>query len=727
MTTNAPADVLSGGRELRLDRMGQWVVEANQRLRPADGWLTALLLALNLMVVVWSVEKADWVSTPSLAFLILLATATGLVLSRIPVWGALILPLGLALGVLVITWQLTSYGAGSLALTDSADLWQRLGQWYTAAKSGDINLDIVPFAFALMSLTWLLGYLAAWMLFRYGRFWWAFILGGAGLLSNLTYLPDEASTDLLLYLFTALLLVARVQSVRRRLEWKRRSVDFDHHLGLLSIVDSLILAVVALSLAFMLPARGALEPTNTAYEYMRSPLGNLEDDFNRLFAGLPARRPIPYRVWDDVAPFQGTLQPTTTPVLQVNAEKPIYWKARTYGTYTHQGWISENTVVKPIGWLPTYAAPGYYQSRLEVSYSVTPNYTSRTLFVGGQIVGADRQVRIESYESPTYTINLTGAEVAEALPPPLALAASSLRQALQAGGPSPSRSSLEAGFAWDFRLVQLVTERGLIKQAVLAEVLPEPPDVLSVRAIKGTAKARQTYQVTSSVSIATPEELSGDGTEYPTWALARYTQLPQDLPQRVRDLAAQLTAGAATPYHEARAIEDYLRTLPYDLNVVAPPYRSDGVDHFLFTLRRGYSEYFASAMVVLLRSQGIPARLATGYTTGDKVPDQDVYIVTDSHSHGWVEVFFPGYGWVPFEPTPGAALPSVSATEGGEEELPETGSGGALEDDDLLFEDDFFLLEGATFSRSRKVGWTGCAMPFPGYHPSWACWRFLGL
>ena len=165
MTTNAPADVLSGGRELRLDRMGQWVVEANQRLRPADGWLTALLLALNLMVVVWSVEKADWVSTPSLAFLILLATATGLVLSRIPVWGALILPLGLALGVLVITWQLTSYGAGSLALTDSADLWQRLGQWYTAAKSGDINLDIVPFAFALMSLTWLLGYLAAWMLF----------------------------------------------------------------------------------------------------------------------------------------------------------------------------------------------------------------------------------------------------------------------------------------------------------------------------------------------------------------------------------------------------------------------------------------------------------------------------------------------------------------------------------------------------------------------------------
>ena len=62
-------------------------------------------------------------------------------------------------------------------------------------------------------------------------------------------------------------------------------------------------------------------------------------------------------------------------------------------------------------------------------------------------------------------------------------------------------------------------------------------------------------------------------------------------------------------------------------------------------------------MTVLLRTQGIPARMVTGYTVGNQVPDYDIYVVTDSHSHGWVEVFFPSYGWISFEPTPGATIP----------------------------------------------------------------------
>ena len=90
-----------------------------------------------------------------------------------------------------------------------------------------------------------------------------------------------------------------------------------------------------------------------------------------------------------------------------------------------------------------------------------------------------------------------------------------------------------------------------------------------------------------------------------------------------------------------------------------PAFDKDGVDHFLFTLKEGYSEYFGSSMSVLLRTVGVPARLAVGYTTGDRIGDQDIFAVTDSHSHAWVEVYFPGFGWIPFEPTPGEALPSV--------------------------------------------------------------------
>ena len=99
--------------------------------------------------------------------------------------------------------------------------------------------------------------------------------------------------------------------------------------------------------------------------------------------------------------------------------------------------------------------------------------------------------------------------------------------------------------------------------------------------------------------------------------------------------------------------------MTYDLEIDPPPYGADGVDHFLFDQRRGYSEYFGSAMVVMLRSVGIPARMVTGYSVGDKLADEDVYLVKDNHSHGWAEVFFPRYGWIPFEPTPGKDLPET--------------------------------------------------------------------
>ena len=207
---------------------------------------------------------------------------------------------------------------------------------------------------------------------------------------------------------------------------------------------------------------------------------------------------------------------------------------------------------------------------------------------------------------------------------------------------------------------------GRVTGVTVVETLPIRPDVLAVRSPEGKIKAGENYQITSSVSVASPRELRSAGTRYPAWAVMKYTQLPEDLPQRVRDLGEQLTAESETPYDMAKAIEVYLAQFPYKLQVSPPPFNADGVDHFLFTLRQGYSEYFASSMAVLLRSVGVPTRLATGYTQGDKLPDQDIYLVTDSHSHAWVEVYFPGYGWVSFEPTPGGELPnpSLAAQEG---------------------------------------------------------------
>ncbi len=628
-----------------------------QVFRPGDGWFAVGLLALNLMTIVWSVQRADWVATPNLAYLILLGLLTSLLLFRIPIWAVLLLPVGAALGLLIVVWQITSFQAEGMQLASAAELWERLDLWWSAAKAGTINIDQVPFAFGLMSATWLSGYLAGWVFFRYRNFWGVFILGGAGILSNLTYLPDTASVDLAIYLFSALLLVGRVQAVRRRQEWRRRNFQYDGHLGWLALSDTILIGLAVMILAYLLPVGRSWDPANGVYEVGRSPLLRWEEDFNRLFAGLPARRAMPYRIWGDSLAFQGTINPTNNPVLQVNSPVPMYWKARTYGTYTPKGWVSSGTVLKEIDWTPSYSAPHSYLQRFEVNYTVTPNYASKNLFAGGQVISVDQDAQVETYDSPSYTIDFQNPSLSSVSHPTLLLAALNLERSYQLSGGSISDSAIEQELPDGLALSGVKRDQGVLLEVTLAEVLPELPDSLSLRATGAKIKKGQTYQITSSVSLASPDELRRAGVNYPIWATEKYTQLPPELPQRVHDLAQRWTAGYSTPYDKAKAIESNLKTFNYNLVIDPPPYQADGVDYFLFDLREGYSEYFGSAMTVLLRSQGIPARLATGYTVGDKVRDQEIYIVNDSHSHAWVEAFFPGYGWIAFEPTPGELIP----------------------------------------------------------------------
>ncbi len=658
MATTSQAGAVANGRGFTVEPIGRAAVWLWRYGRPPDGWATVFLLALNLMVVVWSVERADWVPTPNLVALILIAMLTGLVLSRIPVWGVLLLPLGLAIGVWVITAQLTGFEGEGVELATAGELYDRLNLWFVAAQTGSISIDRVPFAYALMSLTWMAGYFAAWVFFRYGSFWAVFVLGGAGLLSNLTFLPSEGSVYMGIYLLTALLLVARIQAVRRLRQWRARGFQADSHLGILSLSDSVVVAFFVLLVAFLfIPTGRFWGPAHDVYEYMRSPLVQYEEDFNRLFAGLPARKPLPYRIWGDVMAFQGTINPTTTPVLQVESPVAMYWKARSYGTYTPKGWKSEETVVQPTDWTPTHSAPQPYEKRFEVTHTLTPNYRTRNLFAGGQVISSDRDVRIETYDSPVYDLDLSGPLQLGQTYPKLELATINLDRALRESGPTASRSQLAQALPSGLNLVDVERDGDWVQNVSVAEILPEQPDTLSLRTAGKEFKQGETYEVTASVSLATPEDLRLAGLDYPTWALAKYTALPPEVPQRVRVLGRELTASAETPYDKAKAIEAYLKTLPYSLSIQPPPYDADGVDYFLFEQKTGYSEYFASAMTVLLRTQGIPARMVTGYTVGDQVPEHDIYVVTDSHSHGWVEVFFPSYGWISFEPTPGAIIP----------------------------------------------------------------------
>ena len=175
----------------------------------------------------------------------------------------------------------------------------------------------------------------------------------------------------------------------------------------------------------------------------------------------------------------------------------------------------------------------------------------------------------------------------------------------------------------------------------------------------GMQTGKSDYVVQSLFSVADETSLRKAGEAYPGWVAKRYLAIPAEVPSRVKELAIQLTAADPTPYDRARAIEGYLRqNYPYTLDVPHPPANQDLVDYFLFDLRKGYCDYFASAMVILARAAGIPARLAIGYASGTYNENSGRFIVTQADAHSWVEVYFPGIGWVPFEPT--AGLPPIN-------------------------------------------------------------------
>ena len=164
------------------------------------------------------------------------------------------------------------------------------------------------------------------------------------------------------------------------------------------------------------------------------------------------------------------------------------------------------------------------------------------------------------------------------------------------------------------------------------------------------------YQAISDIAQPSAPELRRTGTVYPTYLDPVYTRLPSSLDPRIPQLARQITASANNSYDKALALETYLRSnYQYTLQL-SRTVPHDPLANFLFERRQGHCEYFASSMAVMLRSLGIPARLVNGFRTGEFNDLTSQYVVRASNAHAWVEVFFPGRGWIAFDPTPGVSM-----------------------------------------------------------------------
>lgn len=164
---------------------------------------------------------------------------------------------------------------------------------------------------------------------------------------------------------------------------------------------------------------------------------------------------------------------------------------------------------------------------------------------------------------------------------------------------------------------------------------------------------KSNYTAESHCYAPSRDALRSADASYPVSIEEEYTQLPETVPDQVITLAAEITAGSSDrPYQLAENITEWLGdNKKYDIETTHPP-GTDPVEQFLFEMDGGTSEYFASAAVLMLRSQGVPARYVTGYSPGEKVPGEDRYRVRGLNAHTWAEVYVPTHGWTRIDPTP---------------------------------------------------------------------------
>jgi transglutaminase-like putative cysteine protease len=234
--------------------------------------------------------------------------------------------------------------------------------------------------------------------------------------------------------------------------------------------------------------------------------------------------------------------------------------------------------------------------------------------------------------------------------------------------------------------------------ALQVEAAEGPPLAASITTISSryTLDSEDSYVVVSNIPSGTAEAMRLAGEDYPDW-IDRYLDLPDELPQRVRDLALEITADYDNAYDKAAALESYLREYTYNELIEAPPEGVDRVDYFLFEMKEGYCNYYASSMAAMARAVGIPARVAAGYAQGDWERDLQAYRVREHHSHAWVEIYLPRFGWIEFEPTASEPVIVRPRTASGSNQDPEDRRFSGAQDEGIPEEE--YLNPGGPFDR----------------------------
>jgi len=579
-------------------------MESSARLR--EGWPSLLLVWAMLLVASMAIMQADLIDglhiVPIAATLALVA---GWLLGKSAFSERTAHLFAIIYGLFFVTWLVgTTLPFDGPWRVRIFDLVGRQVDWLQKLIDGGTSRDGIVFVIQTTAVFWLLGYLAGWFTFRRTYVWRVVIPIGVVLLSVVYYYngPKPLLVYLAIYTLLALLFVAVTYLAGEESRWRTEAVRYDRAIQFDFLRAGLLAALLALLLAWSLPGMKASAGFSEALTDAGGPWRSFQDTWTRLFSSLRSYGAGTSDPYADTMVLGGPRSVGNTLVMDVRVSQEL-----PYGVYWQA--IAYDTYVDG-GWR-------VIESDVEpVTHFPDEGPLNLPAVQGREVI------------TQTVTNYLPNSSFIYAAPEVLS------------------------------------TDRQMFVDATYDE-----QGQTLVTALRSRFILRQgdQYQVASRVSTADATSLRTASTDYPQWVRDRYLQLPDTLTPRTLDLSEQLTAGYENSYDKAIAVRDYLRAnIDYNDQIAAAPEGVEPLDYVLFDLKQGYCTYYASAMAVMLRAQGVPARVVSGYALGEYDPAVQNYRVRAVNAHTWVEVYFPNYGWIHFEPTqsiPVVERPS-SATAG---------------------------------------------------------------
>ncbi len=574
-------------------------------------WLSAILLIALMATAAARLVATLWtLSLGIVMFITFLATILGLLLGKSTYRRFWVVLIAVAYGVIMIAWQLGVTLDPDLRWRDRfLNLWGRLQIVIQELVTRKPVTDSLLFLIAMAALFYALSIYAGVVLIRDGNPWKVVIPAGvaAFVINSFDQLLAVRSLYLAVYLLIALFLVSRLVYLRNASKWTKRRAHTPPEIGFELSRVALVLSLVLVFFAWNLPV-----------------------------------------IADTVKPVSELWQSTSRPWLSLKDRFSYIFASLQASASTVQNFYS--------GTLPLGLGSNLSnQVIMEVQAPTKPPDGTRYYWEARTY---------DTYQNNTWSSSIQSQH-------PLTPSSEDLKQ------PGVDNRTVVSFTFFPFQTISnIYTVSEPLWTSVPSEAFMKinSDGTVDLSALTSNAIIRpgDQYTVRSAMDSVTVLELQNAGTDYPSSITGEYLQLPKTTTPRMIELAKTIAAGSNNPYDITNAVTQYLReNIQYDQTVSKPPADQDRIDWFLFDYKRGFCNYYATAEVILLRSLGIPARMAVGFAQGQEeinaspqaLPPgalQEIqqneattstFVVRQNNAHAWPEVYFPNIGWVIFEPT----------------------------------------------------------------------------